>query len=220
LAAMAGGDRALQTKMVERFKDTRATMTPDAVRTAWADAKMDIYTARLSEAAGDYRVVILVRGAKPEDGAGLAFDPVLGMDPRAFGPTGAVDPADQADAAPPQREVLGVIGLQASGSQVEFRGGVPELSVPEDFLAIRIAAPGQLKEFPIESLQELPLDAVTSPLDLLPQDDGGWRGEVLLSDGRVFEMVMEPMASQGDVKKQEEGEESTKSEESEEEKEE
>lgn len=191
LAAAAGGDRDLQLKMIDRFKDQRKTLSAEAMETAWAEARKDIYTQRLAAAAGKYRLVITVTGMAPADGGlGLASDPALGTDPA------VIEAQQQAGAADrTERIVLGFYQLQANGREVKFSGGVPALDVPTDVLAIRLTNPSQLKSLKADELKALPLERSTEPLDLLPDEGGSWRGSLVLSDGRGLELVMEPIAA-------------------------
>lgn len=193
LAAAAGADRAQQQKMIDRFNDTRQTLSSQELGEAWGDAKQDIYTSRLSTAAGEYRLVMTLAGEAPGDGgAGRARDDITGYDPAAAAEQERIAAGD-ADVRV-QRTVLGVITLVADGRSVSFRGGTPTLSVPEDRLALRIAEPGQMLAFAdkVEALQGLPLGGVDEPLDLLPEDGNVWRGQVPLPDGRVFGLQIEP----------------------------
>lgn len=188
LTAAAGGDRELQYKMIDRFKDQRTTLSPAAMGEAWIDARKDIYTQRLAGAAGEYRVVITVTGTAPADGgAGIASDPLLGNDPSVL-----QQQAEAGAISQTERTVLGVYKLVADGQSIKFVSGVPELDVPEDRLAIRIKTPSQLKSFGAEELKDLPLDRANQPLDLLPEENGAWRGDMVLGDGRGFELLMEP----------------------------
>jgi len=203
LTALAGGDQALQLKMIDRFKAERTALSSEDLAAAWANAKQDIYTQRMSGAAGEYRLTMIVTGeAGGGGGYGLASDPTLGVDygggygGEDYGAAGEKFSASASAAVPSgpvKRTVLGAITLVADGRSVGFRSGVPELTVPEDKLALRIAALGQLKSFPIEALESLPLDGVRGPLDLMPEAGGVWRGAVLLPDGRGFELVLEPL---------------------------
>ncbi len=191
LTAMAGGDRDLQYRMIDRFKQQRKTLDTAGMGEAWAKARQDIYIGRLAAAAGDYRLTMIVEGRTPrEGGAGLPEHEVLGRDAAA---QASRDDRARAAGSEAQRVTLGVITLQADGRSLGFSGGTPALSVPEDRLALRIASPSQLKNFPNVELKPLPLEGVTEPLDLLPQDRGAWRGSVTLPDGRTFALLMEPI---------------------------
>ncbi|MEM6458276.1 MAG: hypothetical protein AAF710_02665 [Planctomycetota bacterium] len=204
LTALAGGDRALQFKMIERFKQDRTTQTAEAFAETWGGAKQDIYRQRLRGAAGEYRLVMVVTGGEA-DVEGRARDAVLGVDP---GVAAAQQEAAARDVT--ERTVLGVTELRVTGQALRFTSGLPALSVPTDRLAIRLDEPGQLKSYPAEALEGLPLDEVNAPLDLLPGEDGAWVGGLTLPDGRGFTLVMEPLggagnadAAAGDAKPQE-----------------
>ncbi|MEM7624357.1 MAG: hypothetical protein AAF333_01880 [Planctomycetota bacterium] len=192
LAAAVGADRALQQKMIDRFRDQRQTLSTKEFEEAWSDARQDIYTTRLAEAAGEYRLLMTVSGETAGDGGpGRARDEVLGFDPEAAAAQAAADENGETKVV---RTLLGVITLDADGRSVSIRGGKPTLSVPDDRLALRVAEPGELLAFAdqIEALQDLPLDGIEEPLDLLPEEGNVWRGQVPMPDGRRFGLVMEP----------------------------
>ena len=46
---------------------------------------------------------------------------------------------------------------------------------------------------PCEGWKDLPLDKVTQPVALLPQSRGGWMALFSLPDGRVAQLVLEPV---------------------------
>jgi len=204
LAALAGADTPGQLAAAGAFEDRRRGMRPEAFGEAWAGVRQVIFTARLAEAAGDYRLVVTLRGRVPAvaDGGGLASDPVLGTDPAAYGGDGAggpygADPAAAGGVTPEaaeheQRFVLGVVELIADGGTVRLGAGTPEITVPDDQLAIRLPSPGDLKNLEVEELQDLPLERIDGPLDLLPDGHGGWSGAADLADGRRFELRLEP----------------------------
>ena len=195
LAALAGADTAGQLASVAAFEGRRRGMTPDEFGGAWAQVRQVIFTSRLAEAAGDYRLVVTLRGRAlaVADGGGLVSDPVLGKDTRAApgddaDASGAADPAAEAE----ERLVLGVVELVADGATVRLGAGTPEIVVPDDRLAIRLPSPGDLKNFEVDALQDLPLERIEGPLDLLPDGQGVWSGGADLVNGRHFELRLEP----------------------------
>lgn len=192
LAAQAGANTPQQLAAVGAFQGRRRALSPADFGAAWAAVRQVLFTARLAEAAGDYRMVVILRGRKPAaaDGGGLTSDPVLGTDPGALaGGTGNQD----ADAEEHQeRWVLGVVELVADGGAVRLGAGTPAITVPDDRLAIRLPSPGDLKNLEVDELQDLPLERIDGPLDLLPDGQGGWGGDVDLVDGRRFELRLEP----------------------------
>jgi hypothetical protein len=200
LTAAAGGDAELQRKMIDRFKEQRQTLSSSELETAWADAQRDIYMTRLASAAGDY--TLTMRVSPTQSGGGPEADEADrgdrgdrgGIRATAVPATAGANPTDPAAGASAEAEltVLGLISLAADGRSIRFRGGVPELTVPDDFLALRIAEPAQLASLPVEALQALPLDDVDQPLDLRPQDGGGFVGDVPLPDGRRFALLLQP----------------------------
>ncbi len=190
LAAAAGGDTTHQLAAVAALDGRRAAMSPAEFGQAWAQVRQVIFTARLAQAAGAYRLVVTLRGQRPAtaDGGGLASDPVLGTDPAA-----AADKTDaQGQDVPEESHVLGVVELIADGGTVRLGAGTPEITVPDDRLAIRLPSPGDLKDLQVDALQDLPLERIEGPLDLLPDGQGGWAGGADLVDGRRFELRLEP----------------------------
>lgn len=190
LAAVAGGDTAHQLAAASALDARRGAMSPAEFGEAWAQVRQVIFTARLAQAAGEYDLVVVLRGRRPAtaDGGGLVSDPVLGTDPAVV--VGNTD-AQGAD-APEQTHTLGVVELIADGGTVRLKGGTPEITVPDDRLAIRLPSPGDLKDLEVDALQDLPLERIEGPLDLLPDGQGGWGGGADLVDGRHFELRLEP----------------------------
>jgi len=186
LAALAGADVPKQLAAASSFEGRRRGMRPGQFGAAWADVRQVIFTARLAEAAGDYRMLVTLRGRRPAtaDGGGIASDPVLGTDPDANRSAGDVEHEE--------RFVLGVVELVADGGTVRLGAGTPEITVPDDHLAIRLPSPGDLKNLEVEELQDLPLERIDGALDLLPDGHGGWSGGADLADGRRFELRLEP----------------------------
>ena len=157
MAASAGADATTQQQLIERFKDSRRSLSADDLQSAWDDAQRDIYRRQLAGLSGSYVLMMKV------------------------GDAGEAEP-----------RVLGLARLIADARQVRFQGGKPELTVPPDFLALRIETPSQLKETGVKPLETLALEDVDQPLDLRPQEDGSWSGAIELSDGKPFELMLRP----------------------------
>ena len=65
-----------------------------------------------------------------------------------------------------------------------------ELSVPEEFLAVRLENLSDLNKLAAGEVDKLPLDEVRRGLDMVPDESGVWRGWTDLPDGRAIELVM------------------------------
>ncbi len=194
LAAKAGADGAHQLGAIAAMEEQRRVLGADDFAQQWAHVRRAIYTSRLAAAAGPYRLVVTLKGLAPvaAEGGGLAKDAVLGSDPEVI----KAASASGADGEAPHEErlVLGVVELVADGGKVRLGGGTPEISVPNDVLAIRVVSPGDLKNLPVDELQDLPLERIDGAMDLLPDGHGGWRGMAELADGRTFELHMAAIA--------------------------
>ena len=178
LAASAGADREAQYRVIDRLREGGQKPTVE-MTDAWLQEKQRLYTERLAEAAGEYRLVMQVD--RPDAAAGAPAPDAAG------------------DAAVPEelldtRFVLGNTTLIADGRTVQLEGRVVTLSVSDEELALRIDNVGQLKDYPRQELQALPLERVEEPLVLRPGDDGTWRGEVPLPAGQTFRLAMEPIS--------------------------
>ena len=184
LAASAGADRDGQLSVIDRLRDGPQKTTVE-MTAAWAEQKQRLYTERLAEAAGDYRLVMLIEGVAGTDAPGGDADPGGGG---ASG--GGAVPAELVN----QPFVLGVTALLADGRQVKLEGGVVDLTVSGEELALVIPQVGQLKDYPRQEVQALPLERVDEPLILRPDGSGTWRGQVALPAGQTFHLALEPVA--------------------------
>lgn len=207
LVGSAGGDRRAAEELAATF-GAASDRSASGLKTLWIEAKKDIYGRRLAEAAGQYRLIVDI--GPPDTGAGA---PPFGQNPGAYGfdPRAAVPgyvpggaqpvpsgPTD-AQANDPNKTIkatLGVVDLIADGQSVRFGGDPFELTVPDDYLAIRIDRVAKLKNFEDPDLADVDLESVSQPLDLRVQPDETWEGEVRLSDGRVLRLTLEPIESE------------------------
>jgi hypothetical protein len=88
--------------------------------------------------------------------------------------------------------ILGQVELIVEGAEVRFSGDIVNLTVPDDYLAIRIASLTELANFENEALDDIPLSEATGPMDLFPMPDGSWLGRADLSNGKSVELRMVP----------------------------
>ncbi|MEM6334408.1 MAG: hypothetical protein AAF823_13815 [Planctomycetota bacterium] len=96
---------------------------------------------------------------------------------------GAVEPED-----------VGLVQLLVDGRLLAFAGNPMELEVPDDRLAIRLGTVEQLKSLGVRDLNELPLERVRVPLDLLATATGGWSGAVMVPGAGELGVALRPMA--------------------------
>lgn len=127
----------------------------------WQQSKREVYARRLAEAAGNYR---------------LAVRP----------------PARDRRFEAPAPIVLGVVELVTTSDAAHLgRNQTVTLSIPGARFAMRIENLNELKNFEHPELNDLALDQAEGPLDLLPQDEGGWRGAVDMGGGELV-VQLEP----------------------------
>ena len=88
---------------------------------------------------------------------------------------------------------LGTVDLQVGEDAISFGSDSIQLSVPEEHLAIRFDNPADLQGLS-EEVGQLPLDQISGWIDLIPEEDGVWRGTAQLPDDRVMELIMKPVS--------------------------
>jgi hypothetical protein len=211
LVAEAGGDDRQVPPLTQKLSQSSDTTLP-SLKKQWATARQEIYTLRLSRADGPYTLMIRVAnegsggmpGAPPGMPAGLPPMPP-GMAPPIMPPPGTI--RNQPNAAANEKirsgiadatEIeLGLVQLQADGQSVKLANQALTLSVPSDKMAIRVDKPAELKNFNDPRLAKLAVGEVTTPVDLLPQQDGSWRGTFTLPpDGKAAEIVLMPASEE------------------------
>lgn len=185
LVAAAGGDTMTRERVIEDFAaaDDR---TAAGLTEKWAKTRRSIFRQRIKQAEGSYRLVLLVPGPDDEDDKS---DPDQG-------PASMAEPTrdGEAPAAAMTRLVLGVTDLIADHDQVRLGNDALSVDVPEDQLAIRVTSLVGLARF--DHASDLKLDRVSDPVDLLPQEDGSWRGRFTLPESsRQAELWLEPVES-------------------------
>ena len=182
LVASAGGDDDL-ARTLAREMGNAPDRSQEALREQWGEAKQEIFVSRLTHAAGRYRLVVNLRGV--EDGG---FGSPGGF--RFPGQGGSFETA--ANAPLIKSYNVAVIELEADGHSIGLASGTLTLGVPEAHLAISLLVPTELKDFGNEELADVPIEDVDGAVDLLPQDDGSWRGAAELLDGRSIEVIFDP----------------------------
>ncbi len=175
LVAMAGGDEATARELAERF-----AQLPDrslgAITEAWGVAKRDIYARRLAEAAGSYRLSVQFRP--------------LEYDAQAYG----AQPGGLPATLTPRSITIGVVDLSVEGDAAFLGNRTVTFTIPEERLALRMNNVTDLANFADANLASIGLERVQGPVDLLPQDDGTWRGEAMTPEGGTVDVRLEPVA--------------------------
>lgn len=144
-----------------------ASRSADEVQKAWAAYRPQILSRHFAKAAGTYRLVITLN--PPQE-----------------------DTAD-ADEKQGERIEVGLVQLQAVGTEIALSVEGVELSASPEALAIRIAKPASLKALESAALDAVPLDQMTQPLDLSPTDGGAWAGEADMRGGQRVRVALEPV---------------------------
>lgn len=183
LAATAGAGATGQIAAIAAM--TEAGSPPAE---AWPAVRDGLRLARLSRAAGSYRLVVSTGPAAGPSGpsgssssaaspapAPLSTLPGLGAGPGASG-------GPENDATRPRRIELGVVVLRVTDQGLSMDGDPLRLKLAPDTAAIRIDDPGELANFPGDEILAVPLAAAVGPLDL-EEVPSGWRGSSPLGAG-------------------------------------
>ncbi|GAB4187446.1 MAG: hypothetical protein Kow00105_02070 [Phycisphaeraceae bacterium] len=200
LVASVGGSELDAHELTQRMNNA-TDRSPQGLREQWLQAKQRIYTEKLSEAAGQYKLIVNLRGqanAQPGDPYGYGAPPMPGMYPD-MPPMEGYDPYSMPmddpslSSAPLIKSIhVAVIELVADGQSLRLASGTLTLEASPRRLAILISQPNELKDFGVREMEDLPLDSLQGPIELLPKPSGAWQGASRLSDGRVIEVVFEP----------------------------
>lgn len=187
LVASAGGDELTARDLARRMSNA-TDRTAGALSEQWSKAKQEIYTEKLKHAAGQYRLIINLRG----QAGGQPTDPFGGGFEGSEEFPGAQDTNALANTPLISSINVALIDLQADGSSLKLASGTLTLAASDARLAIAIQQPNELKDFGNKELDALPLETIQGKIELLPQKDGSWRGAARLDDGRVIEVVFDP----------------------------
>jgi hypothetical protein len=205
LVVRAGGTLEHQDEMAQVLS-TIADRSPESIAAAWEPIRRDIFAARLSEAAGTYRLELAVFEAQPELGPGGRGNPGGLRDPGGRGgrsPSNLARPATEPGGLggnAPERPVtqgtpimsmdLGLVELLVEGDQVSLSLDAVPLRLAEERLALRLDNVSTLTSFNHPDLVDLPLSQLDEAVDLLPEGDGRWVGSLTLPDGRVLRVSL------------------------------
>ncbi len=196
LVASIGGDETTARDLARRMSNA-TDRSAIGLREMWSDAKRELYASKLKSAAGQYRLVVNLR-------SDTATQTTFGT---GFGQTGGgysgleyddasssnMDP-DAIARAPMIRSIrVALIELKADGTSIRLASGTLTISASDSRLAIAVLDPKELKDFGNSELNELPLDEIEGSIDLLPKRGGAWSGGTGLGDGRIIEIVFDPV---------------------------
>lgn len=175
LAQHAGGTTTEQLEF-SILVDAIKPRTTENINEAWARFKEKIQSRVFKEANGAYQLVVTMypAGARVQQSADERGE------------------LDQPASEPPTRIELGLVEFRSEKIDLSLSVEGVELSASPDRLAIRIDPLSSLRTFDATPLGPVPLEQVTSPMDLTPDESGGWAGESVLSDGRVLAVSLEP----------------------------
>ena len=190
LAASAGAGDEQVPAIVKAIRE--AGVSEDARLEKWDQLRSEIFARRIKEAAGPYRLTLQIYEVDKEGGPRPVYGPNFrpGMRPGGYGmPTGpgsAIEPP--AHSKPQVDRDLGIVQLTVEGERIFLGNQTIEASIPDDYLAIQIEDPNDLKNL-VDDLGKLPLDELTT-LELLSYQQSDWRGVFLLPDGRTAVLLM------------------------------
>lgn len=197
LVASVGGDELAARDLARRMSNA-TDRSPTGMRQQWSAAKQELYAAKLKHAAGNYRLIVNLRGQASAN--------LPGGYPGGYGEYGEFDeggygeypatPAPSLDATANLPLIASInvalIELKADGQSLSLASGTLTLAPSDARLAIAIQQPNELKDFGNEELNKLPLESIQGPIELLPQKGNVWRGAATLSDSRTLEVVFDP----------------------------
>ncbi len=196
LAAAVGADADAQRAVIERLGT--APRAADELQTQWPAVQRELIVAQLEDAAGEYRLVLLVTQGSPSP----ASNPGFAGDPESFPGNETFDdsPADPNTEATdtttpitPANITLGIVELNVAGDRISLTGDPITLDVPDNFAALRIADPLQLRNFPTPDVARLPLEQVAGPIDLRRNANNLWTGTAAFGPAHTLEVRMEPV---------------------------
>ena len=181
LVASVGGDSDAARELARQFANA-TDRSVAALSEMWASGKQEIFTEKLSSAAGSYRLIVNLY-----DNTGTNFgEPGFGG-----GGFGAQAPVAVSGEPTKSLNIAGFV-LEADGQSIAMTSGTLTLSVSDSQPAIVITDPGELKNFGNKELNELPIEEITEPIELLGRSDGSWHGAASFFDGRIIEIVFKP----------------------------
>lgn len=160
LASSVGGDDDQAREVAKKF-DLITTRNAEGARPEWDIERRRILADRLRAAAGEYHMALQLYPAPDPAAPPPAEDAPLG------------DPVETID--------LASIQLEPEGDALIMAAKTIKLSSTPDQFVIRVESLSELKNFPGERVQQLPLEQVDpQTLDLVSDGDGGWAGTFTL----------------------------------------
>lgn len=182
-SSVAGDDQAAAAQVVARFRASKARRAAE-LEEVWEKAQHELLLQKIAAAAGQYRMAVTVLNQE-------VFDPAARPPENDQSRRGGRDRDRNNDDGDSDvsSDLLGILGdpidvgtvqLSSDGRSVSFEGMSIALAVPDDFLAIRIDRPTELKSIPSDGIKALPLEEAQQAIHLMPQGDGTWRGQFRL----------------------------------------
>lgn len=156
LTAIGGTDRDALT-FREKVR-TLSDQTAAFVAQTWQDTKLQLFANQLKRYEGNYRLSLFV-------GEGDNFGGQLDI---------------------PMREIpVGIVQFRINEADktLTLTNEKIEPAIGDAYHTIRIGKPAEIKSFPSEELAQIPLEKVTTPVQLRLQDDGTWKGTFTIGDG-------------------------------------
>ncbi len=170
LASSVGGDDE-QGREVAKVFDLITTRNAEGARPEWQLQRRRILADRLRAAAGDYDLKL-----------------------KLFAPPDPAAPPPDANAPlgePVETVELGAVTLVPEGDGLVMASKTLALSTPPDQFVIRVEKLAELKNFPGERVQQLPLEQVEQTLDLTGDGPRHWQGVFLLPSGAKAQLALE-----------------------------
>lgn len=154
LGQVGGNDR----QAMDLYDALTAQRDPAARQGILIQARQTVLVSKAAAAVGAYHMRVALYDKLPANFQGI--------------PASSVAPVQTLDVGP--------VEVATDGKSVYLVGRPFSLGVPETHLALRIATPSELRNTANRDLARIPWNQAASPIDLLPQPDGSWRGGISL----------------------------------------
>ncbi|MEX2545859.1 MAG: hypothetical protein WD316_12095 [Phycisphaeraceae bacterium] len=173
-------------------------------RAAWRQMRQSIHARQLAHMEGEYRMVMLLRGEANQELAEMneqqaraylmmARQQAQEMTREEARAMGVRRGPAAGDKPVTDRVNLGVVDVIVEDTNVRLAGDIVSVEIPETRFALRITQLAELRNIPGAALDHIPLGRTIGDMDLTPQPDGAWVGQVDMLDTRVLELRLEPV---------------------------
>ncbi len=196
LAAAVGAGPTDQQRVIDRLGPT--PRSADDLQVRWPPMQRELIVAQLQDAAGDHRLVLVITENTHLTNQGNASQDDRAAFEQAALTTNPQDPtADATTDTPivpitPANITLGIVEITIDDTHLAMTGDPITLDVPNNFAALRIADPIQLRNFPTPDVADLPLEQVPGPLDLRKNPAGVWTATAPFGPAHTLEVRLEP----------------------------